>query len=200
VRFYTSDLHLGHRRISELAGRPFTSVEEMDETLVGRWNETVDAGDEVWVLGDVAMGKIDESLALCRSLSGHKHLILGNHDRPFMERDKPAKRAAWMARYLDEGGFDYIAYGGCEVLALPGGARVVVELNHFPYRGDSQNVDRYLDARPVDRGDWLLCGHVHEKWRQRDRMINVGVDVRDFRPVAEPTLTAIIAADASPHV
>jgi calcineurin-like phosphoesterase family protein len=152
VRFYTADLHLGHRRISELAGRPFASVGEMDDALIANWNETVDASDEVWVLGDVVMGKIDESLALCRSLNGHKHLILGNHDRPFMERDKPAKRKAWMARYLDEGEFDHIADEGHEVLDIPGGARVAVELSHFPYRGDSQDVDRYADARPVDRG------------------------------------------------
>jgi calcineurin-like phosphoesterase family protein len=30
--------------------------------------------------------------------------------------------------------------------------------------------------------DNVLCGHIHEKWRRIENMINVGVDVWDFRP------------------
>jgi len=55
-----------------------------------------------------------------------------------------------------------------------GGIRVLAR--HFSYRGDSHDRDRYVEHQPVDRGDWLLHGHVHESWRQLDRMINVGVD------------------------
>ena len=68
-----------------------------------------------------------------------------------------------------------------------------VELCHFPYRGDSQYEDRYLEARPVDTGAWLLHGHVHETWKQWGRMINVGCDVWDYRPVAASELAALIA-------
>lgn len=49
----------------------------------------------------------------------------------------------------------------------------------------------------MDDGGWLLHGHVHEQWRQHDRMINVGCDVWDYRPVAEAALAALI--DAGPH-
>ena len=38
MTFFTSDLHLGHRNIIRLCGRPFASLEEMDETLIRRWN------------------------------------------------------------------------------------------------------------------------------------------------------------------
>ena len=63
---------------------------------------------------------------------------------------------------------------------------------HFPYRGDSHDHDRFVAHRPVDRGAWLLHGHVHERWQERDRMINVGVDAWDYRPVAEEQLAGLI--------
>jgi len=38
----------------------------------------------------------------------------------------------------------------------------------------------------------LLHGHVHEKWRQQGRMVNVGVDVWDFTPVAEEVIARMM--------
>ena len=65
---------------------------------------------------------------------------------------------------------------------------------HFPYRGDSHDHDRFVDDRPADRGRWLLHGHVHDRWLQRGRMINVGVDAWGYRPVSETELASIIDA------
>jgi len=39
------------------------------------------------------------------------------------------------------------------------------------------------DPNFIKRCDLNLCGHVHEKWREREGIINVGVDVWDFKPV-----------------
>ena len=66
---------------------------------------------------------------------------------------------------------------------------------HFPYEGDSHDHDRYPDHRPLDDGEWLLHGHVHQRWRVRGRMINVGVDVWDYAPVPEDELVALLTAD-----
>ncbi|HVC14706.1 MAG TPA: hypothetical protein VND62_07580 [Acidimicrobiales bacterium] len=63
---------------------------------------------------------------------------------------------------------------------------------HLPYQGDSGETERFGRFRPVDEGMWLLHGHVHEKWRHQDRMINVGVDVWGFVPVAEETIARLI--------
>src|SRR4051812_8195892 len=79
--YFTSDLHFGHQRIIELCNRPFGSVEEMNQTIIDRWNDTVKNDDTVFVLGDVAMGKISDSLPLVKKLKGNKHLVSGNHDR-----------------------------------------------------------------------------------------------------------------------
>ena len=51
--FFTSDLHLGHKNISRLCGRPFESVEEMDEILIDNWNKKIHRCDTVYILGDI---------------------------------------------------------------------------------------------------------------------------------------------------
>jgi calcineurin-like phosphoesterase family protein len=77
--FLTSDTHFGHARIIELCGRPFSSVEEMDEALIENWNKTVGPRDEVYHLGDFAF-RTTNMVRYFDRLNGKKHLIIGNHD------------------------------------------------------------------------------------------------------------------------
>ncbi len=140
--------------------------------------------DEVWVVGDVAMGTLADNLPLVGLLRGRKRLMAGNHDRCWAGKKGWEK---WVDRYL-EAGFEEIVQGPVETRI---GSRQVI-VSHFPYAGDSQDRDRLTEQRPVDRGSWLLHGHVHEKWRTRDRMINVGVDVWDFRPVRSDVLADLM--------
>lgn len=191
ARWFTSDLHLGHTNIIEYCGRPFHSVGEMNAALVSRWNEVVAPEDEVWVLGDLAMGRIEESLSLVGQLAGRKTLLAGNHDRCWVGKKGVTRElvAEWRGHYY-RAGFETIL-DGCVEMNLGGRS---VRACHFPYRGDSAAHDRYLEHRPVDDGaTWLLHGHVHESWRLGERMINVGVDVWDFRPVSEAQLVDVIA-------
>lgn len=83
--WFTSDTHFGHRNILKFLRpdgvtpmRGFVSVEEMDETLVQRWNEVVRPADHIYHLGDVAMKR--PNLKIVERLKGHKRLIFGNHD------------------------------------------------------------------------------------------------------------------------
>lgn len=78
--FFTADLHFGHERIIEFHPDRGDSLDEMHDRLVTNWNETVSRRDEVWVLGDFAMGKLDDSLKFFHKLNGSKHLVSGNHD------------------------------------------------------------------------------------------------------------------------
>lgn len=181
----TADLHLGHANIIRYCDRPFTGVADMDERLVARWNERVGSDDDVLVLGDVALGPIDASLRLVHRLAGRKVLVAGNHDRCWAGNG--AKAAPWRDRYL-EAGFTEVRQGTVEVDV--GGHRLLA--GHFPYEGDSHDEERFTQHRPHDDGGWLLHGHVHDRWRQRDRMINVGVDVWDYRPVHEDEVKALI--------
>ena len=43
--FFTSDLHLGHENCIRLCNRPFSSIEEMDETLIENWNRKITGKD-----------------------------------------------------------------------------------------------------------------------------------------------------------
>jgi calcineurin-like phosphoesterase family protein len=75
--FIISDLHLGHANIIKYCNRPFTSVEEMNATLVSNWNKTVGENDRVLFLGDLARSK---SGYWIKQLNGRKTMIKGNHD------------------------------------------------------------------------------------------------------------------------
>jgi calcineurin-like phosphoesterase family protein len=76
--YFISDTHFSHENIIGYAARPFASVEEMDETMVDRWNAVVKPSDHIYHLGDVAMKK--PHLAIIKRLNGKKRLIMGNHD------------------------------------------------------------------------------------------------------------------------
>jgi calcineurin-like phosphoesterase family protein len=185
VRWFTADLHFGHENIIRYCRRPFADVADMNESLIERWNERVDDDDEVWVLGDVAMGRIDESLGLVGRLRGSKVLVTGNHDRCWPRH--PRQPHEWEARYRDAG-FATILHGTVETTV---GDEPVLA-GHFPYEGDSHDDDRFTQERPADHGRWLLHGHVHTRWKVHDRQINVGVDVWDYAPVAEDTIATCI--------
>lgn len=190
ARFFTADLHLGHHNILGYCNRPFADVDEMNAALVDRWNAVVGPDDEVVVLGDFALGRIGETLPLARRLHGRKVLLAGNHDRCWVGHRRGVEAA--VAQYLDAG-FDEI-WQGSVTLAV-GGVQVLA--GHFPYSGDSHDQDRYVAHRPTDEGAWLLHGHVHGRWRVRDRMINVGVDAWAYEPVAEARIAQLLLAPAA---
>ena len=77
----TSDTHFSHANIIRYCDRPFSDLAVMNERLVDAWNDRVRPDDEIWHLGDVAMGRIEESLLIIRRLHGRKFLVPGNHDR-----------------------------------------------------------------------------------------------------------------------
>lgn len=58
--------------------RPFSTIEEMNNTIITNWNNTVKPEDHVYHLGDVVMKK--QYLEVVKQLNGHKRLAAGNHD------------------------------------------------------------------------------------------------------------------------
>lgn len=187
--FVTSDIHEGHINIIKYSGRPYPDVETMSEALVENWNTVVPVEATVYVLGDVAMGKLPGSLVAISRLNGRKVLVAGNHDRCWAGHG--AKAARSISMYL-EAGFAEVHQTG---IALNIDGRHF-EVSHFPYalaENDGRGA-RFERWQPIDRGSWLLHGHVHERWRQRGRMINVGVDAWNYRPVTIPQILDLVAA------
>ncbi|MFN8017137.1 MAG: metallophosphoesterase [Acidimicrobiales bacterium] len=194
MRYFTSDWHLGHANILRYAHRPFATPEAMADHLIGRFNATITDDDEVWLLGDLVMGQMVESLPLVSRLRGRIILVPGNHDRCWAgfehRRDPEAKRVEWRQKYLDAGIAEIVDDPAPLVI---GGE--TVELSHFPYRGggDHTGEERFPEWRREDHGRWLLCGHVHDLFRQQGRQINVGLDAWAGEMVPEPEIEALIA-------
>lgn len=197
TQWFTSDLHLGHTNIIAYTNRPYASVDEMNGDLIDRWNSKVDPDDEVWVLGDVAMGKLTETLPLVELLNGTKNLVYGNHDRMF--GCQGTKYANAVQRYLDAG-FTHVMDPPL-LLPLVGGERIVL-VHHFPYRGDSKegHEDRYQSERPKDEGRQLVHGHTHGLWRKNGRMIDVGVDAWGGYPVSFGDVADLFNSDEDAEV
>lgn len=84
--YVISDLHLEHDNIIEYCDRPFTSVEEMNEILVERWNAVIDPDDEVLYGGDLTIRQSAAALLdWLEELNGHIVFLLGNHDGTVLE-------------------------------------------------------------------------------------------------------------------
>ena len=83
--FVIADLHMGDEDMCSLKKadghplRPFSTIEEHDETIIANWNKVVPTDAKVYILGDVAQKKSD--IAKIGRLNGsRKILIAGNHD------------------------------------------------------------------------------------------------------------------------
>jgi calcineurin-like phosphoesterase family protein len=152
--FFTSDHHFGHAGARSLYRRPFASVGAMDEAMIERWNAAVDPRDTVWHLGDFAVRQSAERVtALLARLHGRKHLVVGNNDDAAV-----GESPGWASVQ---------PYAEVEV----DGRHLV--LCHYAFR----------TWRNMSRG-WIdLHGHSHGRLKPLPRQFDVGVDVRDFRPV-----------------
>lgn len=162
---FTSDTHFWHARICELSKRPFSSVEEMNEELIKRWNERVRPEDSIYHLGDFQMGQNFKTNlpGLVPRLNGIKHLVRGNHDR------QPEF-------YLDAGFTSVqdkleLTLWANDPPPLRSRSAYKVLLQHKPLI--------YMEEVPYD---FVLHGHLHGIYRSRSIQIDVGVDVRDYAP------------------
>jgi calcineurin-like phosphoesterase family protein len=78
--YYISDWHYNHANIIAFDNRPFLTVDEMNNELIRRWNDTVDDQDQIYILGDFIWGGEKMWIDVLHQLKGRKHLIRGNHD------------------------------------------------------------------------------------------------------------------------
>jgi calcineurin-like phosphoesterase family protein len=175
--WFTADQHFGHANIIRYCARPFRDVEHMEMELITRHNARVAPDDEVIHVGDFSLDE-REVARILPQLHGCHRLVVGNHDacHPCHRRHVRALR-------------HYSLFADVQT-ELPVEDFLV---HHMPYVGDSRHEARYLEWRPTDEGHWLLHGHVHDAWAERDRMINVGVDVREYAPVSLDEVCAIRA-------
>ncbi len=170
--YYTSDQHFGHHNIIKYTGRNLWQMaDDMNRGLTERWNSVIKEEDTVYCIGDFAPWR--DPRRYLRYLSGKKILIKGNHDKvPYTEID------------MDN----------CFLEVYPHLEKRIGQfnciLNHRPqYRKNDS--DPYHDSDPnidSDKYDFIICGHVHQKWKIFWKNYNVGVDVHNFYPISEEEL------------
>jgi len=77
--WFTADTHFGHKNIIKFCNRPFSSIEEMDAALITAWNDVVQLGDTVYLLGDFTLGY--QAQPYFGRLKGTVKIIPGGHDK-----------------------------------------------------------------------------------------------------------------------
>ena len=164
--YFISDTHFNHHNILsyEPESRPFADIHGMNEYIIERWNERITDEDDVYVLGDFFMGKLDEIEPILSRLRGHIHLIRGNHDQP--NRIK-----IYEAHGIDVKDIDYIKYKG----------RFFI-LCHFPIANDE-----FIKMVREDNSEVIcLYGHVHSNTVKgyHDGMFHVGCDTNELSPIS----------------
>lgn len=174
--WFTSDLHINHKGVSELRG--FDDRSEHDEAICENWIKVVRPEDTVWVLGDISIGgKGNEEYALevISKLPGTKKIIFGNHDGPGAVHSKPEK---YFKAYMDvfDFGKDYVKK------KIDG---KIVEFSHFPFTRDHSSIPRYPEHRRPDYGQWLVHGHTHDDIVKQGKQIHVGLDAHGLNLVSQ---------------
>ena len=163
----TSDTHFGHANIIKYCQRPFSSVEEMDETMIARWNAVVGAEDVVLHLGDFAYKTRHGVEEILGRLSGRVYLVMGNHD----DRNK-IRRVPGFAGVGWDYNVDGIVSPTQHLVSVNGVAVCVV--SHYPS-------NRWAEGLP------LFFGHVHTSHCKAVSTCagsyDVGVDQNGFAPI-----------------
>ncbi len=141
--YYIADCHFFHEALNtKMDKRGFDSVEEMNEYMIKKWNDKIGASDTVVVLGDLSLGKVEETNELLRRLKGKICLIRGNHDR-----------------YVDNPGFDRSRFEWVDNYREMTDSQRKVVLCHYPipfYNG------QYRLKKNGEPKTYMLYGHVHD--------------------------------------
>lgn len=201
--FVTADVHLGHGNIVKYARRPELRpgdldamgnwisqavmekrAHQMNERLIAKWNSRVKPEDTVIHVGDFCCkgnergvpGSKTKAKEWLGRLNGTKILLMGNHD------DNNGLNTRMVDLRVRLGHYNML-------------------LTHDPKQ-----------AKPCETDDVIVCGHVHTAWKSTVHwypvlvtseaelrftqraflVVNVGVDVRRYAPLAATELIDIV--------
>lgn len=165
--YYIADTHFRDQIIFDKCKRPFKSLDDMESTMINRWNNKIKDDDIVYVLGDIVNDDIS-SIEIFNKLKGHKHLIVGNHDHSIIE-DIKKSNVFESIKFID--------------LIIDNNRKVCV--CHYPL----------MDWMDFNKEGILVYGHIHNKTEKNGYVYklmkdyyknlpayNCGVDVCDFEP------------------
>lgn len=189
TRWFTSDSHFGHNNILHLGdGRPFESINHMNQSLVDNAWSVMGENDTLYHLGDAVMGNFEENIKFLAAMPGKKkYLIPGNHDKIFPKLNTVSRIERFTPMY-EAAGYEILPLHSTIEFEIDG-ETIEVLMSHIPYSPEKyeQRVDKLAFARPEDKGLWLIHGHTHsaKKVEDNSRELHVGVDANDWLPVSE---------------
>ena len=175
--WFTSDFHFGHFNIIWYCNRPFSSTQEMDDSIADGVNACVKPNDVLYFLGDFCLGSAERVVAYRKRLACRTiHFIEGNHDK--VTRKLQSVFASWSS-------MSEIHVGKQGIVLCHYAMRV------WPHHG---------------RGAWQFYGHSHGNLPDEPLALSmdVGVDTHDFRLWHFDEVQAVMQAKAlareqSPH-
>jgi calcineurin-like phosphoesterase family protein len=158
-----SDTHFSHANIARYCGRPA----DHEKQMIDNWRQLVKPRDLVLHLGDLALGRPAQMEEIALKLPGRKVIIRGNHDK---------KSKAWYKQL----GFQII---DAFTTTFEG---YTVSWTHYP--------GGKLNGNPEALVLWPkhlnVCGHVHNRSHTNPYIINMSVEVNDYKPVWAQTMLA----------
>ena len=162
--FLCSDWHFNHDRDFVWQARGFSNVDEMNAAIVARHNEVVAPDDDVYVLGDLMLGKNDGT-NLIEQMNGKLHIILGNHDSPIkIEKYKQLSNVVdinWATSFRYRKYFFY--------------------LSHYPSITSNPDDNKSLHQKTIN-----IFGHTHSNeifYNNISYMYNVAMEAHNCYPV-----------------
>jgi len=175
--YFISDPHFGHKNIIKYANRPFTSVDEMDETIIKNWNGMIGKTDEVYILGDVSLTNSERTKEILNRLNGRLYLIKGNHEKSVMSSKENRDRFEWIKDYY-ELKYEY------------NGKRNMIVMCHYAMRVWNKS----------HHGAYHLYGHSHDslEYEQWGKSMDVGIDSAarifgEYRPFTFDEIDGILS-------
>ena len=165
--FFTSDTHFGHEKSFLFEPRGFSSVEEMNETIIENWNKTVKPGDIVYHLGDTMLNDNTYGLECFKRLNGQIFLIYGNHDtdarKNLLFTELSGKMLggwyAWVIKY----------------------GKLSIYMSHYP------TITSNFDQKHFSQHVIAVHGHTHQRTNWLDPknpfLYHVGLDSHNNTPV-----------------
>lgn len=158
--FFISDMHFGDKSVmSKYDKRPFKTLDEMEETMIQRWNKRVSDNDKVYILGDMfhKSVSVEKAEGILSQLNGKKYYIIGNHEETVEQM-----RGEWLTRMLhhceDESIIQLLSYKNTEVLKIDGWE---VILSHYPMLAN-KNTFNSNNKQTIH-----LYGHVHNSQEEK---------------------------------
>lgn len=159
----------------------------MDAALIANYNKYVAEDDTLIFVGDISLDKKSRIRPILNQIKcKHKILVQGNHDT------KGALPADCFQLVVNR-------------MTMRIGGHIVI-VSHYPLKWPwwkhaisvlRGRKARFRDRRPNDNGYFQIHGHSHSPNKQVKRMIHVGVDAWDFKPVSHDVIAQMIAQTVS---